>query len=115
MLIHTRKWPASLRLRSQELPIPNRRPQRQSHLIIFIRIRISALKLAKFHRGAVFARECDAEVFFAETGAERVEGLHVVAKIVRTRGHAGAHDTDINFDSAWEDCDLALVLVEEKL
>lgn len=71
MLIHTRKRPASLRLRCrQELPIPDRRPQRQSHLIIFTRIRISALKLAEFHRGAVFARGCDAEVFFAETGAE---------------------------------------------
>ena len=71
MLIHTSKRPSPLRLRSQKLPIPNRRPQRQPHLIIFvIRIRISALKLAKFHGRAVFARGCDAEVFLAEAGAE---------------------------------------------
>ena len=39
----------------------------------------------------------------------------MVAKIVRTRGHTGAYDADINFNGAMEDCDLALVLVEEKL
>lgn len=39
----------------------------------------------------------------------------MVAEIVRTRRHAGAHDTDIDFNGAGEDCDLALVLVEGKL
>ena len=71
ILIHTSKRPRPLRLRRQKLPIPNRRPQRQSHLIILIIwIRISAFELTKFRRGAVFARGCDAEVFFAEAGAE---------------------------------------------
>ena len=55
----------------------------------------------------MFARGCDAEVLFTETGAERVEGLHVVAKIVRTRGHAGAHDADINFYGAGKDCEFS--------
>ena len=59
--------------------------------------------MVKFHRGAVFARGCDAEVLLAEKGAESVERLHVVSKKVRARGHAGAHDADINFNGAVED------------
>ena len=52
----------------------------------------------------MLARGCDTEVLFAETGAERVEGLFVVSKIMRARWHAAAHDADVDFNGAEQDC-----------
>ncbi len=63
----------------------------------------------------MLARGCDAEVLLAETGAERVEGLHVVSEIVRARGHAAAHDADVDFNGAEDGRYLAVMLAERRL